>query len=215
MNNIEFTAENIERWRNEEFDDELLPYVTEHETFGQMLQHPLVYDMMPVMPGLANLRLKAKKEALELAISRDDLSQIIGLHERPYRFEALQEYALTEGFTIWQHNEEVQELVEFVWTDSENIHQHREEWIALFQDRPDGEMLGDEEEFRKLSDPVKVYRGVDDSSFLSWSTDESVAEFFARRAGTEVISRWIEKRDIFAYFTGRNESEVLSFAGMG
>ena len=55
---------------------------------------------------------------------------------------------------------------------------------------------------------VNNYRG------LSWTIDKSVAEWFARRFGHDgdkcyVFTGTINKKDIFALFSSRNEKEVV------
>lgn len=104
-----------------------------------------------------------------------------------------------------------------MWTDSENIYQYREEWLELYRDRPDGVVLGDKGEFRKLPDRVTLFRGGDpDESFLSWSTRRSIAEFFAQRGPeprtVQVVE--VERESIFAYYTNRNEYEALTMVGL-
>lgn len=217
---ISLTAESMEKWQNEELHDDLVPYVNE-SSFLRILQHPLVFDIGVSLPGLVNLRYQQKLTLLETAIANGNIEQVVFLHERPYRLEAMLEYAIEDDGSIWKQTPRVQELAESVWTDSENIHQHQEEWLWLYRDRPEGAVLGDKPGFRKLPDQVTVYRGGGDDSFLSWSTKRSVAEFFAKRFAqhggevSEVRSVTVDKADIFAYYTGRSEYEVLTFVGMG
>ena len=76
-----------------------------------------------------------------------------------------------------------------------------------------------QDELKTLNDldaTVTVYRGV--TSFnaknvkaLSWTLDRSVAEWFATRFDEDgtVYQARIDKPHIYAYFDGRNESEVI------
>lgn len=70
----------------------------------------------------------------------------------------------------------------------------------------------------KLSDnnKVTIYRGVKVNNYrgLSWTVDKSVAEWFARRFGHNgdkcyVFTGTINKKDILALFSNRNEKEVV------
>lgn len=63
---------------------------------------------------------------------------------------------------------------------------------------------------------MTVYRGVTSYNAknvkaLSWTLDENVAQWFAHRYGEQgtVYQAQIRKDDIYAIFTGRNESEVM------
>lgn len=90
--------------------------------------------------------------------------------------------------------------------------------LALFK-AADPKILMDEEErsrLRDLENPVTVYRGVTSYNAknvkaLSWTLDENVAQWFAHRYGEHgtVYQAQIRKEDIYAFFTGRNESEVI------
>ena len=90
--------------------------------------------------------------------------------------------------------------------------------LALFK-AAEPTILMDEEErgiLRDLESPVTVYRGVTSYNAknvkaLSWTLDENVAQWFARRYGEQgtVYQAQIHKDHIYAIFTGRNESEVI------
>jgi len=202
----------------EELDPELEGYLELDGPIGPMVRHPLVYDISLQIPGAANRRLAYKKEALAEALSKKDWDLVVSLHERPHRFNALQEYVLRPGVPIWRHSKAVKALAEWVWTDSENISQHQAEWLALYEGRPEGAVLGepiDLVKFQKLPEQVTLYRGGGADSFLSWSTSREVSERFAARSKSKVRSRVVPKSEIFAYYTQRGEFEALTFAGMG
>ena len=216
-------------WMDRMADEPLLPELEEYITiggFGKMLSHPLIMDLAPnMLPGAINRRYLAKKEHLEKAIEEDDLDRIVFLHERPYRFDALEEYVLLKGGVIWDYSKKIQDLVIDVWVDSDNIYQYAPAWRRLFSDRPAGRVLGNANElrsFRKLPDEFPVWRGGGDSSFLTWTTHEDVAKRFAYVPSGDIGSlprkvrtRMMRKEDCFAYFTRRGEYEVLSFEGEG
>ncbi len=108
------------------------------------------------------------------------------------------------------------------WLMSENPNLdpnfNKKKLLALFQ-RADPCMLMVENEyakFRKLDDTVTIYRGVTSYNAknvkaLSWTIDVKVAEWFAHRYGEEgtVYEAQISKENIYAYFDGRSEAEVI------
>ena len=83
----------------------------------------------------------------------------------------------------------------------------------------DPALLMDEDDYRcftDLDDVVTVYRGVTSMNeknvkALSWTLDRETAEWFAHRFGESgtVYEAQIQKKHIYAFFSGRNESEVI------
>lgn len=74
----------------------------------------------------------------------------------------------------------------------------------------------DRADFEELPDRVKIYRGVTEYNQnmvkgLSWTLDRKVAEWFAHRFMSKghVYAATILKKDILAYYDGRNEQEVV------
>ena len=88
----------------------------------------------------------------------------------------------------------------------------------MFQDA-DPEVLMNSDDYavyQSLPDTITVYRGVvgtaEDSYLgLSWSLNQETAEWFAKRFGHRgyVYEGQIDKKYVYAYFSGRNESEVV------
>ena len=199
------------KWASEPLDPELAAYVNEDPMLGKMLRHPLVYQVPLVMPGHANISLRTKKEAIAKALEDGDFSQVIWLHERPYRMAALMEHVLGEvPGPLTSYSPEVQDLVLDVWVDTENIREHLIDWADLF-DVPEGTLLGTPEEhaaFEALPDPVPAWRGGTAGAW-SWSPTRSVAETFAARSGHPVRHAMIPKKDVFGYLLRRGEDELL------
>lgn len=218
---LAFTEENIAKWQAEELDPEFEPYVSEHELFGRIIRHPLVIDVPATnLNGFNNLRLRIKKAKLAELVAEKNWGGVLVLYERGYRLDALYKYVLKhdldgEVLPLWEQPKSVRKHAQWVWTDSENINQNREEWLHLYRDRPEGAVLGNLKEFRKLPEKVELFRGGGEQPFLSWTTDRSIAEFFSGRLGNGegVHSITVDKRDIFAYYTSRGESEALVFTG--
>ena len=83
----------------------------------------------------------------------------------------------------------------------------------------DPRLLMDEDDYQRfvgLDEVVTVYRGVTSMNAknikaLSWTLDRDTAEWFAHRFGENgtVYEAQIQKKYIYALFTGRNESEVI------
>lgn len=211
----------IKAWGEpEELHHDLLPYQVELERTGTWVKHPLVFSMMhdQALNGKVNKQYALKVKALAEAEDAGKWITAIWLHERPHRFEAL------ERMQDFMGDEEFWEAVSAVWTDSENIWQHQEEWeFLLSSDRPGRESMMEEGEraFLRLCPPeLKVYRGINRdgrADGLSWTHDRGKAEWFANYLCFEphqrkiVVEGTIRKDDILAIFDGRDEFEVVAF----
>jgi hypothetical protein len=207
--------------KDEPLDPELAAWIDDTESLGQMIKHPLVYDITGVQfPAPANARLKQKKEALARAYAEKDWNTVVYLHERPHRANALYRLAVDHGAEI--SNEDYWELVGSVWVDSENIYQNEDEWeFLLSSERPGREHMMDEEEraaFAALPDTLTVYRGCHrelNEDGLSWTLDRDRAAWFAKRfasvTGSDPIVHVgeVSKSQVVAHFLGRNEAEIV------
>lgn len=211
----------IQKWQNEPLDLELEFWVEESETFGRMLRHPLVYQVPLLLPGQANEALRQKKKALETAIEAQDWESVLWIHERPHRTNALVEYIVGtddagDPIRLEDLDQSQRDAALSIWTDSENLQQHVDEWnLMLETSGPDVFLGGDRDAFNELPDPVTVYRGDIEDGGWSWTTDQKVAEWFARRFRdgddeAPVLRGQVEKRWVIAYLTNRQESEILA-----
>lgn len=108
------------------------------------------------------------------------------------------------------------------WMLSENPNQDvnvsKKELTAMFKAADRNMMMRDcdKELFSSLDDCVTIYRGVTDYNrtnirALSWTLNYKTAQWFAGRFDQEgtVYQAAINKKDILAVFTGRNESEII------
>lgn len=201
----------------EELDPALIPYLSESENGWLMIRHPLVYSIVhsPPLNKLVNAQLRAKRAAVDLAYDKNDWHSYIWLHERPYRVDAFQE------IMEWMSDEQYWSLLGDIWIDSENIRQNPDEWEELLNsERPLRAFIMDDDERADLDDMpavITVYQGhttVRDDGW-SWTTERETALWFAHRfanleQGTAALSTGtVNKADVLAYFTGRNESEIL------
>ena len=217
---------NIKEGSLGELDWELQRYVEVCDDLGMpMLRHPLVY-MVPMFPGMeshANAQLSFKKDLIEKKCDIGEYSSIVAIHERPYRINAFLEYLhLMEDEVYWS-------TLSWMWIDSENIPQNWNAWeLLLKSDRGGRENFMGERDwsaFNGLPDSFPVFQGVNESlenahneyesEEVSWSTSEATALFFAKRFGGsgKITSKMIQKNDVFAYLTGRNEQEIIILPG--
>ncbi len=197
----------------EELNPELKKHMVDAGDMGTWIRHPLMMQPFysPPLNRTVNATLRQKKETLDSAISSGDWNTAIFVHERPFRLQAFTEYCFR------MRHEEYWSNLGRVWVDSESPGINLKMWLLLLRSkRPGRENLMDEVELSFLSalpNTLTIYRG---SHFkhrksLAWTTSHDMAEWFATRfsAGGEVFTGTVNKSDIFAYFTGRDENEIL------
>lgn len=197
---------------NEPLHPDLVPYLEKDGALGAQLRHPLVYQVPLWSNGSANAYYLQKKADLIDAVLHRKYSRIVFLHERPYRLDAFTKIASDlPDETYWS-------LLASIWTDTENAWQNLDEWRKLFNsNRPKRERLMDRDEIlahSSLPDTVTVYRGCQkgiNEDGISWTLKRDKAEWFATRLGKDgvVLEKEIQKKDIIAVFTNRNEFEVI------
>jgi hypothetical protein len=194
-----------------ELHPDLQPYL-EEGALGPQLRHPLVYAVPLWTKAHANYIYEQKKADLIDAVLHREFSKIIFLHERPYRLDAFIKIAKDlPDDKYWS-------LLASIWTDTENGWQNLDEWRALFgSDRPArGHLMDENEHFTlgNLPETVEIYRGCQEGineDGLSWTLDPEKAKFFAERFGKpgKVLKKAVNKAQIVALFSGRNEAEVI------
>jgi hypothetical protein len=210
--------EQVAQWKEEELHPDLKAWVVDTE-FGEMVKHPLVY-MHLMLPGQANAAYRQKTKALAEAIEDKHWWTVVQLHERPCRLDALIEYVIgRDEFdmplpALTVEDPDMRDLICWVWTDSENIHQHVEDWMMITEGHNPGDPLifcDNEDEWAKLPDRIEVWRGDCNDGGWSWTTDRKVALFFCRRGGegNDLLHGWVDKHNVFGYLHNRNESEVM------
>lgn len=202
----------------EELDPELQEYLEESDTFGEMIRHPLVFSIIhvPQMNRWVNNALRSKRAALAVAEADSNWRDYVYLHERPYRVTAFTEIMDNmDDAAYWA-------LLGRIWIDSENIRQNPRIWQTLLRsERGDREAIMRDHEREALAElpaTITVYQGHTDRRHdgWSWTTERHTAEWFATRFATleggrpVVTTATVAKADVIAYFTGRNESEILA-----
>jgi hypothetical protein len=195
--------------------EELQPYLTD----DGWIHSPLLIARKPPCRSTEINQVFAhkKKEAAKLWRQRKYLSYLL-LYERGCRFDELEKILALEGQLT---DQEAAELVRETWIDSENIHQNRLKWRRVWQSLKDPRLTMNPDEIVGLAaqpDPLLVFRGVQNSRHdklgLSWTTDREKAVWFAQRFphrtdSRVLISGYVAKKNIFAYFVHPQESEVV------
>jgi hypothetical protein len=191
--------------------DDLRPYIVDEEGIDSRVNHRLVASpLLPEEIATINEIYASKCQAIEDAAANGDWPLYIGLHERPYRFDAMED-AIVSGADILS-------LIREVWIDSENTWQCEDDWREYLP--LDGcwqsSLMNAEEQraFDALPDPVRVFRGYKldgRERGLSWTTDRSVAECFAHRfadieegAHPRIAVGVTPKAKVVAHFLERN-----------
>lgn len=197
------------------------PELDQHlETTGSFpaLRHPLIYSVpySPAFNKMLNGGLEQKRKSLVEAKDEREWMSVIMLHERPHRFNALEE--------IWpeiRRERRRAELFMDVWTDSENLWQTRDIWEQLLLELdPDvlrhAQSDEDVDVLDSLDDPLTVWRGGDPQyrQGLSWTLDRGKAEWFAGRYSEygkegEMYELTIPLDAVLFYYGGRGESEIV------
>ena len=197
----------------EDLDPELVPYLEKSKFLGQVLKHPLVFDVphFDRMNHRANEALRYKKQALAEAVAAKRWYTVLMLHERPYRPDGFVKYAhLMDDVSYW-------ETAGAMWVDTENHHQWRNLTSFIYEaPRPRREFLMNEDEREALAalpDDLIVYRGYQShgAKCWDWSLDINVARFFANRFNCEgtIATGHVKKANVIAYFTNRGEDEIF------
>jgi hypothetical protein len=204
-----------EMMQPEELHPDLAAYLVTTKSGFPLLNHPLVQNVLHhhVMNRTMNMRYKQKQESLRKAIEEKDFMKIIFLHERPYRLNAFVNsvYPYLKDHHYW-------DILGSIWTDTMNSWQNHDIWEMLWEnDIPGREFCmkeNDREFYNNLPDKIVAYRGVCENKNVfgfSWSLDNKVARKFSRmysRNGS-VYQTTITKKNVFAYFSSRNEAEIV------
>ena len=193
---------------------DLQPYVETASYGGRILRHPLIYVVPgPVFWWEVNQRYEAKRKLLDRYETAGDYRGALVVYERPYRLPMLDEYR-----DMLSH-EDFRELLADLWRDTEHPFQFGRLPYDLFAAATEvgGPLTDSEHELDALPERIRVYRGqgLAEPPGLAWTTDRAKAIWFATRLRSDdspppqLISGWCHKRDIYAYLTGRGESEVV------
>lgn len=195
---------------------DLKNHIYEIERLGKCLKHPLVFSIIYTeqMNALLNEQYVVKKERAEQSLKEKDFSTHVWMHERPYRWEAFC------NISSLLNDDEYWTLARSIWIDSENIWQ----LIPIIHDALTANerlssrslmMTAEEREFlNELPDEITIYRGAgkENHKGYSWTVDKETAKWFATRLRNvgELLTGRIQKSNIIAYISGRNEDEIIA-----
>jgi hypothetical protein len=218
MNEEEMKREFESMFTPAELHPDLAAYLNEGEIFAR-LQHPLVYGVpyTPQTNNFYNKRYAFAKQRVEEALAKGNLALYVFTHERPYRLNAFCEYFSQKKIKA----EDYWALLGDIWQDSENIWQSIDTWRILLRSKKPKQrsFMGEDDQaaFDKLPVQLTVYRGCRrglNENGMSWTLDRDRAVWFSKRFTQKgdkpcVLKRVVNKKEIFAYLGGRNESEVI------
>jgi hypothetical protein len=182
-----------------------------------MLDHPLLRYPYPD-PDHANKIYISKKCDIKIAVHKKDWDSFVFLHERPHRPTALRTLIRRHGVAL----DHLWPLIGDVWSDTEfPMHQAdfwQKIWSSTCPHRKTVMGFEDRLNLNKLPKQITVWRGVNDFeaiSGFSWSLERKIGVFFARRFSGEerepiLVQGIVKKRDVVAYFGGRNEAEIVT-----
>jgi hypothetical protein len=199
----------LEAAMREPLCDELAVCLTTGAGSGvPLLAHPLVHMIFPV-PGHANVLLRVRSRIRDEAMEAENWPLWVGIHEKPYRMDALYQLVseghLTDAVTIT-------ELFIDVWTIIENVWQSHEE-IEYLLDYIDRDVAMQDEFMAALPETFTVYRGHHcvNLTGMSWTTSREKAEWFAKRYMNEggVVERTVTKDEVVFATDDRGEKEVV------
>ena len=162
---------------------------------------------------------RRQRDAAEAARERGDLGAYLNHHAEPERVHALARVSDDlDHRTYW-------EQVAAQWVHDDQPSVNGDLWRRLLTaGRPCREAMMTEAEhaaLRQRSPAFPVFRGFSPPGTpdgLSWTTDRECAVWFARwegrghredRRGACVVSGRVRRDDVIAYFSERDESEVL------
>lgn len=224
-------AESQERlysmFQPEELHPDLVPYVDEEvgEPGWPMLRHPLVFQVPynPTLNRICNQQYAQKKAQVQSALAANALSQVLWLHERPYRPQALWDMAnrrVDPGAFLRAYPS----LVLDAWADAEFPWRQADLWrriLSPFVFHEDGPVpLGDERVPSHAVDSktglITVYRGHNGVGRFgfSYTLSMDVAKWFARRFSADGHGRvsvfTVPPARVVGFTTQRSESEVIA-----
>lgn len=179
--------------------------------------HPLFHGIVAKDGCFAyvNYLFRDSQNRLEKCRKKKDFYGAVFCYTTPHLMDGfIEEMDVANDKTYWT-------VLGAVWIRSESPWVNRKLFLQLFNDsRPHRENLMDADErraFKKLPDQLTIYRGFggDRGKGLSWTLDRDKAVWFANRFHVihgkpgRVIEGICKKTDVFAYFTNREESEIV------
>jgi len=184
-----------------------------------MLHHPclisIVYPSTRWHIHETNLRYFSKVVFLRKAYLEKDVDAYLMMIERPYRIPEFIAWCLDERNKL--SKKKYWEIIRWLWTDTENVYEHFNEWLALLLDFDTKEVRKmmdkeDKKTFDSLPDEFTVYRG-GEHEHMSWTLSKEKAEWFRDRyeglRECKLFEKRIKKDEVLSYINARNEEEII------
>ena len=196
------------------FDDELGVYVT-HPFFKTVIDGLQMGNKVELIDLRKPEDLKKKRSrTIDKINSATSYSQLLSL----FRLNFLPAFFKLTHLCL--SADEYSEALARIWTTVEHpnldINVKPKEFIKYFRSARKEKLMneGEYQAYKELPDKITVYRGINDygsKDGLSWSTDIKKAAWFAVRFenNPKLFKGVISKEDVFAYFSGRGESELV------
>lgn len=156
-----------------------------------------------------------KQTRTERINKADRFSQCLSAINKGNRFDYLN-WLHKEGLIT---DQECADAVYSIWTMQENFYRcgmSKEKLIKMMKIAEKSPLLKSDIDDLSDEDTVTIYRGVKVNNYrgLSWTVEKSVAKWFARRFRHNgdkcyIFTGTINKKDILALFSSRNEKEVV------
>lgn len=157
-----------------------------------------------------------RKQVLEQIKKTTDIKSLLFRISKPYYF------AFIKFAKPYLSREDLSELLGITWTQVEFSNRDKNlsksEILKLFKKCNPEKVMDEDEyaEYNSLPAVLEIYRGIGKDTkagvlSLSWTLSYDTAEWFSKRRSESgvVYKAKIEKKYVYAYFSGRNESEVI------
>ncbi|WP_318493368.1 hypothetical protein [Photobacterium leiognathi] len=191
-------------------------YLIEDPIIGAILKHKFLIQLFtapdsPEWVERCTAEIKHKEKIANEALQQGQFENYIGIHERPYRLDAL-----LNCIECVQSPDQYWELVHHVWVDTEYpcINKStRKKWYHLwnnnrFLQRQPPCQDSDCQFYNDLPPIITVYRGGHPEGF-SWTLSLDLARSFATNNKAKLYKMTIAKSEINWLSNARNEQEVV------
>jgi hypothetical protein len=209
--------------------------VLSHPFYHQVLYTPFMHEW-------ANRSMEQKERVIKDKITDRQVTEIVWLYERPYRANYIHWLWSAVNGDTWEDppgfpsewdpliipltdaiNQQYEadcrpfwNKARSVWTDNENIWQEVDKWYDLWFDQSDASVWMDshnQERYSELPKKVEIWRGDCNDGGWSYSLDQNIAEFFAKRPYNEptgeVVRLEVPKDLVYCFIGDRGEEEVI------
>jgi len=204
--------------KKEPLRPDLRKFLDQYGPLGATLRHPLLVQQGVDEERAAwiNWFIDYKQKKMERLREKGDWFGVLGGYETAFLVHGfVKEIEHFDDATYWKALAEV-------WTMQEQLWPNRKLLLDLLRSpRPKRDKLMTTSELRshaKLPDTVNIHRGYvgQRGKGLSWTIDEDKAIWFAKRFAMiegqgkpRLISGVAKKIDVLAYFTRREEAEIV------